>query len=190
MKKSTSTYTSKRARFNKYQPNELGNFICVDCGLTTRDARKFFKHNRMGCEAHNDELKLIKLAKDTIKEARKIEETEKTQEAENVQEVLEYDFDDDEFNSLVNNYLENYEDSENISVSDNVDEDNAEPMDIDEEAIIYDTSVRKNEFNMLERISLRLQKIFTEGSVTRSNQRLITGLVNEVLENVDKLRNS
>ena len=56
MKKSTSTYTSKRARFNKYQPNELGNFICVDCGLTTRDARKFFKHNRMGCEAHNDEL--------------------------------------------------------------------------------------------------------------------------------------
>lgn len=61
-------------------------------------------------------------------------------------------------------------------------------MDIDEEAIIYDTSVRKNEFNMLERISLRLQKIFTEGSVTRSSQRLITGLVNEVLENVDKLR--
>ena len=67
-------------------------------------------------------------------------------------------------------------------------DDIVEPMEIDDETIVYNVEVRKNKFNKLEKISLRLMKICTEGGVSRACQRKIHSLFNETLQDVKSLR--
>lgn len=63
-----------------------------------------------------------------------------------------------------------------------------EPMDIDEEEVIYNVNVPLNEFSKIEQYSLRLQKIFTMASISVDNQKDIRGLFNEVLSEAGSLR--
>lgn len=59
-----------------------------------------------------------------------------------------------------------------------------DPMEVDDETTVYNVEVRKNKFNKLEKISLRLMKICTEGGVSRACQRKIHSLFNETLQDV------
>lgn len=63
-----------------------------------------------------------------------------------------------------------------------------EPMDIDEEEVVYNVNVPLNEFSKIEQYSLRLQKIFTMASISVENQKDIRGLFNEVLSEAESLR--
>lgn len=125
-----------------------------------------------------------------------------------VEEVDEFDFQDEEFKRLIEEYAQNYEgddDEDSVSVNDDgkkllsilfqkkklkltLVDDIVEPMKIDNETKVYNVEVRKNKFNKLEKVSLRLMKICTEGGVSRACQRKIHSLFNETLQDVKSLR--
>ncbi|KAG1436810.1 hypothetical protein G6F56_013399 [Rhizopus delemar] len=100
----------------------------------------------MGCTAYNKELNSIALTKAAKKNNKPsinepVTETEelKTQETDGpVEEVDEFDFQDVKFRKLIEKYTQNYESDDDI---DSVSASDSEPMEIDDETIVYNVEV-------------------------------------------------